>query len=175
MNQQSLFDTDPEPVVDLPGFPCAWSPCKRYRYTLWRLLTTGVSPLKYALWVMLNPSTADESQDDPTIRRCIKFTQDWGLDALCVCNLFAFRATNPADMKASDDPTGEDNDYWLAKLSAGATVTVAAWGDHGTFQNRERAVRLILPDLHALSVNKGGQPGHPLYLKGDSKLLPYQI
>lgn len=172
--QQSLFDTEPEPSLTLPGYPCAWSPCRKYRYTLWRTITAAVPP-RYVLWVMLNPSTADESQDDPTIRRCVRFSQDWGFDALCVCNLFAFRATDPAEIKASPDPVGDDNDYWLAKLSAGAQMTVAAWGEHGTFQNRERAARLILPDLYALSVNKGGQPAHPLYLKGDLKPRPYPI
>lgn len=172
--QQTLFDTAPEHAFDPPGFPCAWSPCKQYRYTLWRIFD-NVVPLRYVLWVMLNPSTADENKDDPTIARCVRFTQSWGYDALCVCNLFAFRATDPEVMKAADDPVGDDNDYWLAKLSAGAQMTVAAWGEHGTFQNRERAVRLILPDLYALSVNKGGQPGHPLYLKGDLKPRPYPI
>lgn len=173
--QQSLFSTAPEPTINLPGYPCAWSPCKQYRYTLWRLFSPVALPLRYVLWVMLNPSTADESEDDPTIRRCIAFTESWGYDALCVCNLFAFRATHPADMIHADDPVGDDNDYWLAKLSTDAALVVAAWGEHGTFQNRERAVRLILPDLYCLSLNKGGQPGHPLYLSGKLKPLPYPI
>lgn len=174
MTQALLFDSAPEPVVSIPGFPCAWSPDKLYRYALWRLWSNIAAP-RYVLWVMLNPSTADETQDDPTIRRCVQFSKDWGYDGLCVCNLFAFRATDPADMKAAADPVGDDNDYWIARVSTDAALIVAAWGEHGIWQNRERAVRLLLPNLHFLSLNKSGQPAHPLYLGGKLTPKPFKL
>ena len=82
-----------------------FSHCRKYRYTLWRnwagLMPTGKG---YAMFVGLNPSTADETNDDPTIRRCIAFAKAWGYDALCMTNIFAFRATNPMVMLAQPAP-----------------------------------------------------------------------
>jgi hypothetical protein len=92
---------DPE----LPGYPCAWSPCRRYRYTLWRRFGPVRHP-RYLMVVGLNPSTADETHDDRTVRRCMGFAGDWGFDALCVTNLFAFRATDPRAMKAEMAQSG---------------------------------------------------------------------
>ena len=142
------------------------SPCRRYRYTLWRRWGNG----PYAMFVGLNPSTADETVDDPTIRRCIAFSRAWGYDALCMANLFAYRATKPADMLKQDDPIGPDNDAHLRQLAADAGVVVAAWGTHGTHGGRHRAVRKMLPALHYLRLTKNGHPGHPLYLP--ASLLP---
>ena len=145
-----------------------FSPCRNYRYSLWRRWGDG----PYAMFVGLNPSTADETVDDPTIRRCIAFARSWGYDALCMTNLFAFRATKPEDMLAQADPIGSENDLYLTTLSAGAGVVVAAWGVHGVHQKRNDAVRLLLPKLHYLRLTKEGHPGHPLYLP--ALLLPVQ-
>lgn len=136
------------------------SPCGRYRYTLWRKWGPGGT----CMFVGLNPSTADETEDDPTIRRCVAYATEWGYSGLCMTNLFAYRATKPADMMAADDPIGPDNDDWLRKLGSGASIVVAAWGVHGTFGGRHATVRKSLPRLHYLRLTKDGHPGHPLYL-----------
>ena len=141
------------------------SACRTYRYALWRRWGRG----DYAMFIGLNPSTADETNDDPTIRRCIGFARAWGYGALCMANLFAFRATQPADMKKATDPVGWENDHTLQTLARGAGVVVAAWGAHGTHKGRDQSVRLLVPDLHYLRLTKDGHPGHPLYLPADLK------
>lgn len=118
------------------------------------------------MFIGLNPSTADEVKDDPTIRRCVAFAKDWGYNALCMTNLFAFRATDPAVMLAAPDPVGPDNDRHLVNLSRGAGVIVAAWGTNGAFLGRDREVQALLPGLHCLRKTKHGHPSHPLYLPG---------
>lgn len=101
-----------------------FSPCRRYRYGLYRGWQLGTG---FAMFVGLNPSTADETADDPTIRRCIAFARAWGYGALFMANLFAYRATNPTEMLAQADPVGPENDATLARLAAQADVVVAAW------------------------------------------------
>lgn len=160
--KHSLFP-DIEPT--LPGYPCAFSADRRYRYVLWRVWENHGAP-RYCAFVGLNPSTADESTDDPTIRRCVGFAKAWQFDALAMLNLFAFRATDPQDMRAADDPVGDDNDSWLAKIAGGASIVVAAWGAHGSHLNRASIVRASIPNLHCLRLTKNGHPAHPLYLPG---------
>jgi hypothetical protein len=104
--------------------------------------------------------------DDPTIRRCVDFARRWGYGALCMTNLFAYRATEPARMKAHPTPIGDDNDRWLKRLARHARVVIAAWGVHGSFMARDQAVRgLLTCKLSCLALTKGGHPQHPLYLK----------
>lgn len=141
------------------------SACGMYRYYLWR--QWGTSGKGYATFIGLNPSTADDKLDDATIRRCMKFSQDWGYDALCMVNLFAFRTTFPEELKRfKGDPVGPDNNSYLLSVIAGSAVTVAAWGTDGGYMERDRAVRIILSQrvLHYLRLTKDGYPGHPLYL-----------
>ncbi len=138
-----------------------FSPCRTYRYDLWREWIGGDG---YAMFVGLNPSTAGESNDDPTIRRCIDFAKSWGFSALCMTNLFAFRATLPEAMKAASDPVGPGNDQRLLEAAQSAGLVIAAWGTNGAHLGRAAAVRRMLPSLHYLRLTKGGQPGHPLYL-----------
>jgi hypothetical protein len=138
-----------------------FSPCRCYRYALWR--NWGGNG-EYIMFVGLNPSTADETQDDPTIRRCLGFADSWGYSGLCVTNLFAYRTSHPADLKHANDPIGPDNDQWLRHLSQGATIIIAAWGVQGQLHNRDRAVCQMLPRLHYLRLTKDGYPSHPLYL-----------
>lgn len=144
------------------------SPCRAYRYDLWRRWSTDKG---YVMFIGLNPSTADETNDDPTIRRCIDFAKRWGFGELCMANLFAFRATQPRDMKAAADPVGPDNNRSLQTLADGASIIIAAWGKDGTYQGRDKQVLKMLPRLHCLKQNKDGTPAHPLYLK--SELTPY--
>ena len=147
------------------------SSCRTYRYDLWR--RWGAPTAGYAMFVGLNPSTADEVEDDPTIRRCIGFARDWGYGALCMTNLFAFRATDPQVMKASSDPVGPLNDSTLLELSKRASVVIAAWGTHGAFLERGRNVCEFLPQLQCLKKTKHGFPSHPLYLKKSLRPIPY--
>lgn len=141
-----------------------FSPCRTFRYELWRCWG---DPMRAAMFVGLNPSTADETQDDPTIRRCIGFAKAWGYGALVMTNLFAFRATDPDEMKRAPLPVGPDNDSFLRRWARDAGVVVAAWGVHGTHRGRDREVRDMLPTMRVLGLTKDGHPKHPLYLPKD--------
>lgn len=139
-----------------------------YRWTLER---RWGEPTPFVMWIMLNPSTADADKDDPTIRRCMSYSKAWGYGAMGVVNLFAFRATSPADMKAAADPVGPDNNATILVNAIRASKVIAAWGSHGTFRGRSGEVRQLLMSrgvpLYCLERSKDGQPKHPLYLKGD--------
>ena len=152
----------------------AWfSECGTYRYALLRCIDLGLDGLDGSQGrclnvVMLNPSTADATQDDPTIRRCIGYARRWGYGELMVTNLFGFRATEPAVMKAAADPIGPENDARILEIAQHASAVVVAWGIHGAHRGRDQQV---LAMLHAadisplcLGTTKGGQPKHPLYL-----------
>lgn len=144
------------------------STCRKYRYTLWRRWD-DVRELLYVMFIGLNPSTADEKNDDPTIRRCVRYAQDWGYSALCMTNLFAFRATAPEAMKATKNPIGPKNDHFLLDVSKGTDVIIAAWGVHGTYLERDEEVKKLIPRLSVLKLTKNGHPAHPLYLRKDLK------
>jgi hypothetical protein len=143
----------------------ALSPCGRYRYALSR---SWDDDLPVALFVMLNPSTADADVDDPTIRRCVSFARSWGCGAITVANLYAYRATDPAELAVADDPVGPDNDYWIATLAADAELIVAAWGATAhPSPTRANSVRDLLRRacaVHCLGRTQHGHPRHPLYV-----------
>lgn len=151
--------------IHIGGTSATFSPCRRYRYSLWRtwgdMLYAGKG---YAMFICLNPSTADETTDDPTVRRCIGYSRAWGYDGFMMSNIFAYRATDPADMLAQDDPIGPDNDQALTDLANGAGIVVAAWGTHGAHLGRGDQVKKMIQGLHYLRLTKDGFPGHPLYL-----------
>ena len=147
-----------------------FSDCRKYRYTLSR---TWSGKKKTILFIGLNPSTANEKIDDPTIRRCINYAQNWGYGSLLMVNLFAYRATIPTELKNVKNPIGNDNDLHIIELSKKADIAVAAWGNEGTLLNRDKEVKKILPNLMCLKINKSGQPSHPLYQKKDLKLIKY--
>jgi hypothetical protein len=149
-----------------------FSPCRLYRYTLWRWwgAAPGAFDRGFVVFVGLNPSTADEVTDDPTIRRCIAFAKAWGYGGMCMVNLFAFRSTDPADMLAAADPVGPENDVWLKRLAPRAALVVAAWGVDGKHLGRDAQVKRLIPEMHYLRLTKNGHPGHPLYLP--KTLLP---
>ncbi|MFN3925822.1 MAG: DUF1643 domain-containing protein [Pseudanabaenaceae cyanobacterium] len=140
-----------------------FSDCQQYRYCLWR--AWGNDPANYYLvFIGLNPSTADETRDDPTTRRCVRYAQHWGYDALCLVNLFAYRAVHPAELKKCPDPIGIENDHWIAKCTQTAPLIIAAWGTHGTYLQRDRAIKTWLNGkLYCLGLTKYGHPRHPLY------------
>lgn len=148
-----------------------FSPCERYRYLLRR--EWGGPPT--CTFIMLNPSTADQWQDDPTIRRCIGFAKREGCGALTVLNIFAFRATDPKVMAAADDPIGPQNDDYL-RAALGQGPVVAAWGAHKMAEERGRDVAKMLGrDLLCLGTTKVGAPRHPLYVKRDAPLVPLEV
>lgn len=143
------------------------SPCKTYRYALWRQWSDAPS----VSFVMLNPSTADETQDDPTIRRCISFAKQWGHGGIIVGNLFAFRSPNPNDLKAVTDAIGPKNNLWLERLAKQSTAVVGAWGNHGTYMRRGQEAAALFPKMQCLGLTKLGQPRHPLYVRVDTPLV----
>ena len=138
-----------------------------YRYALWR---TWDDSLPKVLFIGLNPSTADEVQDDPTIRRCIRYAQDWGYGGYIMGNIFGYRSTDPKKLKTVNDPIGSDNNYWLKKLHKEAELTIGAWGNHGKLLDRGEEIVNLIDNLYCLKITKEGQPSHPLYLP--SKLKP---
>lgn len=146
------------------------SDCEQYRYVLRRFLpNSGPS----CLFVMLNPSTADAQQDDPTIRRCLAFAREWNCSSMTVINLFALRATNPKYLLSHPDPFGPLNMmHCKAQLSI-SDIIVAAWGAH-PMALKSRLHRhndnLWRHKIHCLGRTKNGQPRHPLYLRKDASL-----
>jgi len=135
-----------------------------YRYTLWRRWD---KERPRALFVMLNPSTADADRDDPTIRRCVGFARSWGMGGLRVVNLYPFRATKPADLWKADVPEGYGNLNCIERMIDTAGISVAAWGAHGP-EKKTREVRNLFYDLgvplYALGLTNNGAPRHPLYI-----------
>ena len=127
------------------------------------------------MFIGLNPSTADETEDDPTLNRCIKYAKSWGYGGVCMANLFSYRATDPENMLSATDPVGKDNDRWLIKLSDQAGLVVAAWGNTGSYMGRSEQVRKLVPNLHCLKINKSGEPAHPLYQKATLQPVPMCI
>lgn len=153
------------------------SSCGRYRYRLERDGWNG-DDLRTCLFVMLNPSTADAQNDDPTIRKCVGFTRRWGYGKLVVCNLFAFRSTKPEGLIDAMDPIGPENDRTLRDEAAIAALIVFAWGSHAVLgvrlSTRAWVVRQMLAP-HAdrfatLGLAKDRQPRHPLMLAYETEL-----
>jgi len=166
-----------------------------YRYTLWREWAGDGSPFMlnaktghqpaFVMFIGLNPSTADEVKDDPTIRRCKDFAKRWGYGAMVMTNIFAFRATDPEVMKAHPAPigeqsvTGELNDDILVDHALHAGIVVCAWGKHGSHMFRGLRVKRLLisngVDLKCFKLNKDGSPEHPLYQPASRVPIPFVL
>jgi hypothetical protein len=142
-----------------------------YRYVLWR--EWDMTNDNYLMVIGLNPSTADETLDDPTIRKCVGFAKRWGFGALCMTNLFAFRATNPRVMMGNPKPIGEENDRWIAVCAREAGRIIAAWGVNGEFLSRDEEVLKLIDGVECLRRTKHGFPEHPLYVPYDTKPQEY--
>lgn len=140
----------------------------QYRYTLTRswssLENNGI-----VNWIMLNPSTADEFQDDPTIRRCISFTKEWGYNGLIITNLYAFRSTDPNVLLGVEDPIGKDNITHIIDAVSQSKLTIGAWGAFKIGVPDEIYDILTQIELWCLGTTKSGCPKHPLYVKGTTK------
>lgn len=146
-----------------------------YRYTLLRYIGPDTRTM---LWVMLNPSTADEEKDDPTIRRVKSFTFREGYGRLVVVNLFAKRATKPVDLWKSENPLGPNNGQVLLSAIKRADIVVAAWGAAKIPKGIERPNVEAMAKHHGkslwcLGTNQDGSPKHPLYIHDRAPLVPY--
>lgn len=174
------------------------SPCGKYRYLLWREWR-GIGSREHWRWygakdgdgeelgqpkaclfIMLNPSTADGEQDDPTIRRCVGFARAWKFDRLEVVNLFAYRATDPQALlrlRHDEDPVGVRNSNYVTAAAVDAGRIICAWGAHGRHLDQDETLLGWLPGdrpCHALGLTKEGAPRHPLYAPADATLIEYR-
>lgn len=152
---------------------CVFSTDRRYRYLLTIENTEAQADAGIVNFLMLNPSTADEIVNDPTVERCQRRAFDRGLNGrrfrgLIVTNLFGYRSTDPAELKKIADPVGPDNDYAILQSAQRADLVICAWGEHGARWKRAGKVVSMLRNagikLHALKLNGSGHPAHPLYI-----------
>lgn len=145
-----------------------YSDCERYRYSLTRVWGLGA---RRVCFIMLNPSTATEMQNDPTVERCERRARALGFDGFAVANIFAYRATDPKVMRAVVDPVGPGNDVAILERADWAGAVICAWGTHGLYLGRGQAVEAELRGagrpLQHLGLTQGGQPRHPLYVGYD--------
>jgi hypothetical protein len=145
-----------------------------YRYQLVR--STGYRSQAVVNFVGLNPSTADECSDDPTVRRLIGFARRHAFGFLILTNLYAFRVTDPRALKFAADPIGPENFTYLAAAASNSQCIVPCWGAHGALQGRGREVLELLQrigDIRVFGLTKGGEPMHPLYLAYEKALTPW--
>ena len=147
-----------------------FSRCRRWRYLLWRCWNID---LPVANFLMLNPSTADETKLDPTCARARSYAQAWGYGALIVTNIFGWRSTDPRALKRAKDPVGAGNDAAILRAARESDLVVCAWGNHGL--DRSGQVRKLLDGipLHALKITGAGEPAHPLYLRKSLTAAPW--
>lgn len=143
-----------------------------YRYRLWRMWDAEKPTVAF---IMLNPSTADETADDPTCRRCIEYGKSWGYGKLIIGNLFALRSTDPVNLRKHDAPIGPENDQHLKDICDEAEKVIVAWGTDGSLNGRGREVAQLLDEqeLYALNTTASGHPNHPLYQPKDATLEPW--
>lgn len=151
------------------------SACGQYRYQLTRAPLQCLPSSSTALFIMLNPSTADASLDDPTIRRCRGFAETWDCNGIVVANLYALRATNPADLWKHADPVGPDNDMHLAALIREHETIVCAWGANAKPERIAQVQKMFhrMSSPMCLGTTKFGAPRHPLYVRGDQPLIEW--
>lgn len=154
-----------------------FSACKKYRYALWRVWDYR-KPI--CMFLMLNPSTANATSNDPTVERCVRRAMQMGYGGLHVANLFAFRSTDPKELyRIGVEPVGMDNDSAILEASLNASTVICAWGRHGYLHGRANHVVGMLRDagieLKALGINNDGSPAHPLYLDYAAEPQPFLI
>lgn len=162
-------------IVKTSGTSSAvFSPCGKYRYRLSRCWNPDTMP---ACFIMLNPSTADEMKNDPTVERCEQRSRAMGHGGLIVANIFALRSTDPKALYSAPDPVGPDNDEAIIAAAEAAAVVICGWGAHGAFGERGKTVLALLYansiKPHALKLNADGAPAHPLYLS--YRLAPFAL
>ena len=152
-----------------------YSDDEAYRYDLTRVWDAGGTRVNF---VMLNPSTATEARNDPTVERCERRARALGHGAMRVTNIFAYRATDPREMRAHPEPVGRpENDAAIAEAAAWADMVVCAWGTHGAHLGRGAEVAALLRAggrrLWTLGLSKAGHPKHPLYIAYETRPAPW--
>lgn len=153
----------------LPG-SAVFSDCRRYRYLLTRCWDTQRPQV---LFVGLNPSTADATRDDPTLRRCVGFARRWGYGGVVLVNLFALRTPSPTVLFAHPEPIGPENDAWLLRARDSVEFVIFAWGACGDRMGRASCVKDWFENPYCLGLTKTGEPRHPLYLPADTQPIPF--
>jgi hypothetical protein len=198
--QLAFFDDTPPPPTQPPtgpvarandatGWTATYSPCERFRYLLYRPLLAGTRALGRILWVMLNPSTATEWRNDPTIAKCMAYSTAWGYSDIEIANAFGLRSSDPddlvAELKAGGNPIGVDNDRYIIEAGQRADVIVYACGvppfgkrSPAELRDRPRIVYELLRRykraIHAMAITKNGNPSHPLYLTLSLTPIPFE-
>jgi len=143
---------------------------RKYRYVLWRIWDRTKPSV---MFIGLNPSNANETNDDPTIRRVVRFARDWGYGSVYMKNLFAYITPDPDELLKCDDPVGYNN-RWLKDTEVSkCDLVIFAWGSFNV-AGRDKEVIKMFPEGMALKINKDGSPAHPLYLKGNLKPIKYK-
>ena len=180
MTQTNFFVTDVDAAATTVGMGARFSPDRVYRYALWRTWDTSKPRM---MVIGLNPSTADETLDDPTIRRCLGFARRDGYGGLSMLNLYGFRSTDPHLMvelstrRVIPNAVGPENDRYLAAFAATSAIIVCAWGTFGFVDDRAAHVCAMLTTLGAtlscFGTNREGRPRHPLYLSNLTPIIPY--
>lgn len=153
------------------------SECGRFRYSLSRVWDHEGPRV---CWLMLNPSTADANVDDPTIRKCVKFSRRLGYGGMVAVNLYAYRATDPEDLHDAEDPVGPENVRYIEAALRQTCGSIAAWGEG--IPKIRAGMRLCIDRLFewgytrwsCLGMNKSGMPKHPLYVRDDARLLEWR-
>jgi hypothetical protein len=173
----SLFDDGTEKTQVKTG--AIISACGQYRYHLWRQWNASLACM---CWLMLNPSSADDKEDDPTIRKCIGFAKRHDCGGISVRNVFALRATDPTGLLRHPDPFGPENEDYLmsARNVSLLTILVLGWGTKKGgkrlahhYKRAENACVIQKP--YCFGVTKDGDPGHPLYLPYDSPKMEWSL
>jgi hypothetical protein len=158
-------------ITTAPRNECVFSSCRRYRYSLRRKINDASS---VCLWVMANPSIADEFRLDPTLTRCADYTERWGYGEMRVVNVRAWVETDSSKLPPDDIAIGFDNGFHIIKNAIASQLIVCGWGKLGGTAGL-RALQLLRDEgfkPHALKLNQDGSPQHPLYLKSSLKPFP---
>lgn len=149
-----------------------YSPCEKYRYNLSRRWGGGPK----VAFIGLNPSTATESVNDPTVTRCIGYTRRWGFDGFTMLNAYAFRSTDPKGLWKVDDPIGPECDEYLLGEFSNVDRIICCWGANCTKERHAQLLEMVAPyNPHHLGLTKDGFPKHPLYLRGNLEPVAWGI
>jgi len=146
-----------------------YSKCGKYRYALWRVWDENLPLIQF---IGLNPSTANATSDDPTIKSIVRISYNNGYGGVFMTNLFAFISTDPSLLKHNKEIIGEDNNFWLHHISTKCKEIVFAWGNFNV-HGRDKELLSVFTNAKCLGVNKNGSPKHPLYQKANIKLVDY--
>lgn len=146
-----------------------FSPCRQYRYRLDRIWNRN---LPIAMCIGLNPSTADQHEDDPTIESIIRILTHNGYGALLMCNVFAIISPNPEDIRSCPDPV-KDNDKWLVEAVEYSHAQILCYGNFKQVNYRLPFIKSIIKNPMCLGHNKNGSPVHPLYKKSTTPIIKF--